>query len=125
MGPEKCAIAISISRDYLDIERIEPVVVGARLECELSSDANGRDDVSGQGKMIDTAVSIQSVADCPSLSIRPEKLGFRMSFAIGSIDVKSFASIAQKEGTVSITRIGDSGGDEGAVGDGAADSGDE
>lgn len=114
VGPEKCAVGVSVERGEIALHDLEPIVVGARLQAALVHDPADGGDVDGQTKFVDTAKArIESVADCPSLSVRPSKFGFRLSFAVGAVDVKELADIAQKAGRVSLTRIGDSGGDGG------------
>lgn len=112
VGPEKVTISVTVERDGVASRDLEPVVVGGRLEAQLTCDPHGQEDAAGQATMVATAVVIESVADCPSLQIRPSKLGFRLAFAAGSVDVRALAGIAQRNGTVSLTRIGDSGVDE-------------
>lgn len=107
IGPEKIGIGVTVERSAIDLERIESAVVGARLDVLLLDDPAGAGDAPGQTKMIDTAEhKIASVADCPSLSVRPEKFGLRLSFQVGSVRVEEIAGIAQKAGLLSMTRIG-------------------
>lgn len=113
VGPEKCAVGVSVERTQITLQDLSPIVVGARLQAVLVHDPADTGDVDGQTKFVDTAKArIESVADCPSLNVRPSKFGFRLSFAVGAVDVKELADIAQKTGWVSLTRIGDSGGDQ-------------
>lgn len=108
IGTETCAIAVTIERGPIDYEALEPVVVGARLDVCLTYDPQGRDDVQGQDKLIDTEVegAIRSVVDCPSLKITNKSLGFRLSFSLGSVDVSDLLGLAQARGKISITRVG-------------------
>lgn len=106
IGPERCSIGVTVSRARIDAPRLEPIVVGARLSVDLAWDPCGDADVAGQKKMLDTAVRISGVADCPSLSIRPEKLSFRLAFSAHEADLLSLARIAQKEGTITMERTG-------------------
>jgi len=113
VGPEKCVVGVTVERQEIMLPQLEAAVVGARMEVALVHDPADKGDVAGQTKFVDTAKArIESVADCPSLSVRPGKFAFRLSFSVGAVDVKEFATIAQKTGRVSLTRIGDSGGDQ-------------
>lgn len=109
VGAEKATISVTVERAALSVERLEPVVVGGRLNVLLRYDRNGQADIDGQQKLAETNEELQSVADCPSLQIKPSKLSFRLSFAVGAVDVKQLAAAAQMSGELSFTRIGDSG----------------
>lgn len=109
VGAEKATIAVTVDRSAIEVETLEPVVVGGRLEVALQYDRNGQHEDAAQRKFVDTADELKSVADCPSLMIKPSKLTFRLSFAVGSVDVKQLAAAAQMSGKISLTRIGDSG----------------
>lgn len=109
VGAEKATIAVTVDRSAIEVEQLEPVVVGGRLDVLLRYDRNGQREAPDQQKFVDTADELHSVADCPSLMIKPSKLTFRLSFAVGSVDVKQLAAAAQMGGEIGVTRIGDSG----------------
>lgn len=111
IGAEKATIAVTIDRSVVTVERLEPVVVGGRLDVLLRYDRNGQREMPDQRKLVETADEITSIANCPSLMIKLNKLTFRLSFALGSVDVKQLAGAAQMVGEIGMTRIGDSGED--------------
>lgn len=118
-GTETCSVGVHVGRSLLELEQIESMVVGSRLEVRLEFDPNAGDDLAGQQKLADTMeCAVESVADCKSLTVKSHEYKFGLAFQIKSIDVPTFARVAQKSGRVSLTRIGSS--------DAAADSdGDE
>lgn len=125
-GPERIAIGVKIDRHKIDQKELDELVCGARLDVTLVYDpASPKEgDVVGQTKLMRTAeVELTSVADCPSLSLRPKEYGFRLSFSADDQRViKKITLLAQQAGKITMKRIGDSG-DSTAGGD--ADDDDE
>lgn len=120
VGPEKCSIGVVTDRKTVRPSVLDRVVCGARVQAILTFDPGDSGDVEGQRKLIETQeVRVDSVADCPSVGLRPDRCSFRLSFAVESVDIGSLAATAQRAGWVSLKRIGDSGddGDDGDAGD--------
>jgi hypothetical protein len=112
LGPDRCSISVTVDRSAIESTELEEAIVGARLETQITIDPAGKDDVEGQAKMVDTdSDPINSVADCPSLSLKAGKYGFRLSFATGSVNVAEVARMAQQKGKLSLWRVGDKGGE--------------
>jgi hypothetical protein len=111
LGPDKCSISVQTERNSAKLAQTESLLVGARLDVHITIDPIGQDDVPGQKRAVNTDITFESVADCPSLMVKPKKFGFRLSFATGSVDVARLATVAQMSGQVELQRIGDSGED--------------
>ena len=108
-GPAKCAIGVTIDRTAVPLAKLESMVVDACLDTELLVDPNGQHDVPGQLKVGDVSeMRIQTIAQCSSLSVRPDKYGFRLTFSAKEVSVKELAAIAQMIGAISLARIGNS-----------------
>lgn len=107
IGPERCTIGVMVDRSRIELEQLESAVCGAMLEVRIVVDPAGADDTPGQGTLVETeAVRIESVAESPSLNVKPDALRFRLSFSVNAVEVMQMAALAQKSGHVSLTRIG-------------------
>lgn len=109
IGTRGATISVTVDRTAIDVLQLEPVVVGGRLDVRLRYDCNGQKDAPAQQKFVNTANELRGIADCPSLIIKPGKLGFRLSFAIGNVDIEQLTAAVQMVGEIGITRIGNSG----------------
>lgn len=107
VGAEKATVSVTIERGNVDARKLEELVVGARLDVRLTWDRNGQLDAPGQAKLANTEDELVACCDCPSIQVKRDKLGFRLSCPVGSIDVQRLASAAQMSGHISLTRVGD------------------
>lgn len=112
IGDEKATIGVTCERNDVDVAKLESVVIGGRLDVKVTYDRQAKSDVDGQQKLADTSDNFRNVADCPSLQLKPTKVGFRLSFSRQNVPLEKLAGAAQAAGELEIIRIGDSGQDE-------------
>jgi hypothetical protein len=106
IGATKVTIPVSVDDGDVDIDALRAAVVGNRLDVLLTYDPLAGADEDGQGTILDTKESIKNVADCPSISIGPKAVSFRLSFARDSVDIATLVRVVQSKGEITLQAVG-------------------
>lgn len=114
VGKEAAGMGVSVSREALKTGEAIGLLVGARLEVTLSDGPAGPDMFEEHGGSHN---SVDSVADVHRLSIGTDDMTFRLSFRKEDTDCEALMGFAEREGTLSVARIGDAGKDAAAEGE--------
>lgn len=109
IGSEKCSMSVRFERGNLDLATADTALCGARVQAQLRVDPNAEPDVEGQTRMIDTDIVVDSTADIAGINVHPDVVTATMQFQRSEIDVSRFATLSQRAGRLTTTRVGDSG----------------
>ena len=105
IGVNTASIGATIPRDDHETKELEEMFVASRVEATLIIDKDGDD---GQETLVDTSVTLKSIADCNSLRIGGETYSVSLSFKKGEVDLDDLSKFAQqKKVKLTAKRIGD------------------
>lgn len=110
-GVNTCRIGVSVDRESFNIVDAESLFVNSRLDAILKCDLNDGEDASGQEKLIDTSLKIQSVVDSKSLSVNGDHYSFGLTFNSEETNMAELLKFRKRKGTIAVMRVGDA--DEG------------
>jgi hypothetical protein len=107
IGMDTCRLGITIERSKLSISQADRNLCGKRLVGMILARAGeaqaGQDSLPG----IDADVSIDAAFDVKSFGVTRRNISAGLTFALASVNVETLSHFAGRQGTFSVTGIGD------------------
>jgi hypothetical protein len=118
IGIDTCRLGITIERAKLTISQADKSLCGKRLVGTILARAgeaqSGQDSIPG----IDADVSIEAAFDVKSFGVTRQSISAGLTFALASVNVETLSHFAGRQGTFSVTGIGEIPEAEGNEGEG-------
>lgn len=113
IGMDTCRLGITIERSKLSISQADKNLCGKRLVGTILARAGGAQSGQESLPMIEADVTLEAAFDVKSFGVTRRNITAGLTFALASINVETLSHFAGRQGTFSVTKIGEIPEDEG------------
>lgn len=107
IGMDTCRLGITIERSKLSISQADKNLCGKRLVGTILARAGEAQSGQESLPMIEADVTLDAAFDVKSFGVTRRNISAGLTFALASINVETLSHFAGRQGTFSVTNIGE------------------